>query len=78
MVTRTGGTDNGPLPSRDQRSRTHAVVRPNSNEIDCDGGGWSCGSFELNHRRSWWFSVARMAGKRRPASKLQINTLIGR
>ncbi|KAL9422795.1 hypothetical protein AB3S75_034969 [Citrus x aurantiifolia] len=69
-------TDDGPPPSRERGSRTHAVVRPNSDEIDGDGGGWSRGSFELNRRRSCWFSTARMAGKRRSTSKLQINTLI--
>ncbi|KAH9678780.1 D-glutamic acid-adding enzyme [Citrus sinensis] len=71
-------TDDGPPPSRDRGSRTHVVVRPNSDEIDDDGGGWSRGSFELNCRRSCWFSATRMARKRRPTSKLQINTLIGR
>ncbi|KAL9451006.1 hypothetical protein AB3S75_012704 [Citrus x aurantiifolia] len=71
-------TDDRPPPSRDRGSRTHAVVHPNSDEIDGDGGGWSRGSFELNLRCSCWFWAARMAKKRRSASKLQINTLIGR
>ncbi|GAY51601.1 hypothetical protein CUMW_135430 [Citrus unshiu] len=70
-------TDDGPPPSRDRGSRTQAVVRPNSDEIDDDEGGWSRGSFKLNRRCSCWFSAARMAWKRRPASKLHINTLIG-
>ncbi|KAL9434674.1 hypothetical protein AB3S75_029343 [Citrus x aurantiifolia] len=35
--------EDGSPPSRDRGSRTHAVVHPNSDEIDGDGGGWSHG-----------------------------------
>ena len=65
------------MKAGDVRSITQAMMRPNFDEIDGGGGGLSRSSFELNRGRSCWFSAARMAGKRRLASKLQIDTLIG-
>ncbi|KAH9726671.1 MDIS1-interacting receptor like kinase 2 [Citrus sinensis] len=53
------------------------VVSPKTSENPGGAKRNSCGFSSFNRRCSSWFSVARMAGERRLASKLQIGTKLG-
>ena len=60
------------------RNKIQPVVSPKFGENPGGTKRNSCGFSSFDRRRSSWFSVARMAGERRPASKLQIGAKVGR
>ncbi|KAL9447966.1 hypothetical protein AB3S75_015442 [Citrus x aurantiifolia] len=58
-------------------NKIQLVVSPKTGENPSGTKQNGHGFSSFDRRRSGWFSAVRMAGKRRPASKLQIGTKLG-